>query len=350
MTAQPIIGVVTNPNSKKNSRIPNRAQKLEQLLGRHGIVRQTKDVDELPKVIREFQEVGCRYWVCDGGDGTLHWMLNTGCQVLAEQHQHPWEHLRLPTLVPTNGGTVDFVARKAKLRGNAESIVSRLVKAVESGEPMSMIKVDTLQISGTKNDDISGEKQFQRVGMAAALGGVAQNFFDRFYFDSNRNAARIATIVGSAAVSAVLDAAAPRLMKWLPKHVQGYATDFFRPLRAKIHVNGRHIAGQSFSALQVGAIDINLAGVVRCFRLAKEDGVLHFQALCTSPLGIVANVPSMVFGTPVVGKQVFDDRVEKISIVAAPEERIDPVVDGERFFGLKEIEVSLGPSLRIPTL
>lgn len=339
------VGVITNPNSKKNYRRPHRRRSLEQAVGRHGVVRETHSLDELPGVAAELLDAGCKYWVCDGGDGTLHWVLNSLYSVVRERSASDDPLPELPIVVPTNGGTVDFVARKAGLKGDADSIVRRLVARIERGAPIATIDVDTCRVV-----DASGERRFDRIGLAAALGGVASAFFDRFYaLPKDRGAFAIAQVIGAAAGSALVHSLAPPLRRFLPDELEQYA-DFFRPTRARVEVDGHTLPFETFASMQIGAIDINLAGVVRCFRHAREGGVLHFQALSTSPMGIVRNVPNIVFGTPIVGERVFDDRVRQVTIAAEPGEVLAPVIDGEQFSGLARLELSLGPSLRIPTL
>ena len=124
------IGVITNPNSKKNYRHPNRRRSLEQAVGAHGVVRETRSLDELPAVIAELLDAGCQHWVCDGGDGTLHWVLNS-LYAAVRARTPVGQPLDIPVIVPTNGGTVDFVARKAGLRGDADSIVRRLAARLD---------------------------------------------------------------------------------------------------------------------------------------------------------------------------------------------------------------------------
>ena len=344
------VGVITNPNSKKNYRRPNRRRTLEQAVGRHGVVRETSSLAELPFVVDELLDAGCQYWVCDGGDGTLHWVLNS--LYAAVQSRTPaGQALDLPVIVPTNGGTVDFVARKAGLKGDADSIVRRLVARLERGAAIATIDVDTCRVLGTRSADTRAAGGFDRIGLAAALGGVASAFFDRFYaLPKDRGALAIAQVIGAAAGSALVHSLAPPLRRFLPDDALSYATDFFRPTRARVEVDGMALPFSSFASMQIGAIDINLAGVVRCFRHAREEGVLHFQALSTSPIGVVCNVPNIFFGTPILGKQVYDDRARRVRITAEPGEPLAPVIDGEQFSGLDRVELSLGPSLRIPTL
>lgn len=336
------IGVITNPNSKKNYRRPHRRRSLEQAVGAHGVVRETRSLDELPAVVADLLEARCKYWVCDGGDGTLHWVLNT--LYAAVQARTPaGQPLALPVIVPTNGGTVDFVARKAGLKGDADSIVRRLVDRLESSAPLTTIQIDTCRVHGPRN----GAADFDRIGLAAALGGVASRFFDRFYqLPKERGALAIAGVIGAAAGSALVHSLAPPLRRFLPAD----ASEFFRPTRARVEVDGEVLPYDDFASMQIGSIDINLAGIVRCFKHAREGGVLHFQALSTTPMGVVCNLPNMVLGTRMLGTRVFDDRAREVRVTAEAGERLNPVIDGEQFSDLGQLQVSLGPTLRIPTL
>jgi hypothetical protein len=339
------VGVITNPNSKKNYRRPHRRRSLEQAVGRHGVVRETRSLDELPGVAAELLDAGCKYWVCDGGDGTLHWVLNS-LYAAVRARTPAGQPLDIPVIVPTNGGTVDFVARKAGLKGDADSIVRRLVTRLEQGAPIATIEIDTCRVHGSSGAD-DRDADFDRIGLAAALGGVASAFFDRFYaLPKERGALAIASVIGAAAGSALVHSLAPPLRRFLPADT----SEFFRPTRARVEVDGETLPFSSFASMQIGAIDINLAGVVRCFKHAREGGVLHFQALSTTPMGVVCNLPNMVLGTRMLGSRVFDDRARRVRITAEPGEHLGPVIDGEQFADLARVELSLGPTLRIPTL
>jgi len=344
------VGVITNPNSKKNYRRPGRRRSLEQAVGRHGVVCETRSLEDLPKVVHGLLDEGCEYWVCDGGDGTLHWVLNSLFDAV-KARTPAGQPVELPIVVPTNGGTVDFVARKAGIKGDADAIVRRLIGRLERDTPIHTITIDTCRATGVTSPDAAtspAPAPFDRIGLAMALGGVAQAFFDRFYaLPKDRGAMAIAQVIGAAAGSALVHTLAPPLRRFLSDDL---ATDFFRPTRAHVEVDGQRLPFSSFASMQVGAIDINLAGVVRCFRHAREGGVLHFQAMSMSPIGVVCNVPNIFLGTPILGKQVYDDRARNVRIVAEHGERLGPVIDGEQFFGLERIELSLGPSLRLPTL
>jgi diacylglycerol kinase family enzyme len=341
-----LIGVLTNPHSGKNRKDPGRRAELERLVGRHGVVRQTRDLDELQTVLHEFFDLGCQYWVCDGGDGTLHWMLSVGNRVARERGNGSGP-IPLPAIVPANGGSIDFVAQKAGIRGHAPAVVRALVDHIERGEFPDEVCLDTLHLIGAGGE---GQMAFDQLGFASAVGGVAQRFFDKLYQRPRVTAWGIVDVLAKSAAGGMAGTAPRALRNLLVPTWQRYADDVFEPTRARVEVDGRRLAFDSFSSLQVGSIDISLGGVVRTFRHAATAGVLHAQAISTSRLGVVANLPNIVMGTPIWGRHVFDGPARRLDIEALPGRTLDPVVDGELFFGLSTLRISRGPQVRVPAV
>lgn len=332
------IGVLTNPNSGKNRRNAGRRAELERALGRFGVVRETKDTAEIERVLGEFFDLGCDTWVCDGGDGTLHWMMTVGDRIARERG------VSLPRVVPANGGSIDFVAHKAGIRGEASIIIKTLVDARRRSAQHDAVVLDTFRMRGAGKDGSA----FDHVGFASAIGGIAQRFFHKLYEQKPVDGWSIWRVI-SRSVSGAVAGKAPRGWQQLfPDGLVDYADDVFAPTRANVDVDGRRLEFDSFASLQVGAIDINLGGVVRTFRHAQAPGVLHAQALCSTPLGVVANLPNIVLGTPIWGRQVYDGPAARMRVTALGDESLDPVIDGEMFHGLAMLEVSRGPQLAVP--
>src|SRR3954468_8322577 len=78
------IGVITNPNSRKNKGRPDRARRLQSIVGNLGEVHETRSLESIKPVLRDFLRKRARYWVADGGDGALHWMFRMGMEVMQE--------------------------------------------------------------------------------------------------------------------------------------------------------------------------------------------------------------------------------------------------------------------------
>lgn len=332
------IAVLSNPNSGKNRRRRDRRRRIEAALGKAGFMRETTSLEELVPVVRELLEANCEYWVCDGGDGTLHWLVTLAARELRKQGCEV-----LPKIIPANGGSIDFVAHKAGIKGEAPEIITHLVTMLERGERPPLVQLDTLALRG--ESDADGEAGFERLGFAAAIGGIAQRFFGKLYEHERVDAWTIARVIAKGASGAVLGSLpAPRV---LPR-LRAFADELFAPARARIEIDGEPLAFDSLASLQIGSIDISLGGVVRTFRHAAERGTLHAQALQANRLGVVVNLPNVLLGTPIWGSRVFDGPARRLRVQAAPGHSLDPVIDGELFFGLRSLEVSAGPRLCVP--
>lgn len=364
MASRPRIGVITNPNSGKNrKRHPGdpsaRLRELSRAAGPNALVRQTEDLSQLREVVAEFFDAGCDYWVCDGGDGTLHWLLATGMDVGREREGLEPGGSRVPTLpavVPANGGSIDFVAHKAGVRGGCLDLVSALAASLSSGATPAHVELDTFRfVADVVDADGRPGTRLDRLGFATAIGGVAQRFFEKLYSIRPVEPRKIAMVLGSAVGSLAVGRSPigrvlpPRVREW-PWLSRAFADELFAPTRARVQVDGRTLPYDSFASLQVGAIDINLGGVVRTFRHAATPGVLHAQAISMSPLGVTANLPNIVLGTPIWGKDVFDAPAQRLVAEAIDGAHLDPVIDGEMFFGITRLEITRGPTLSIPLL
>ena len=180
------VGILTNLNSRKNRHSHGRADRLREYAGSYAMIRQTRSLDEIRPVLEEFVDRDCRYWISDGGDGTLHWMINEGREVLFRRGRLSGRE-PMPCVVPTNGGTIDFVARKAGIKGRPDEIIHRLVDGLRAGIDIPTVEVDTIEVSGHRPGDPPGTWPFKRIGFAVAAGGIGQKFFSEYYRAPNPN-------------------------------------------------------------------------------------------------------------------------------------------------------------------
>jgi diacylglycerol kinase family enzyme len=322
------LGVVLNPLACKNrAGTDERWARFRHIIGPWGEVHVSRSLDDLGEIVAGLLP-RATHLVSDGGDGTLHWLINEVRGRVADPE-------RWPAFVPSRAGTIDFVARKARVRGRADSIVSALAGAAKSDQPPPEVRLDTLNIDGRSVDGTA----FQRVGFALAAGGVGCRFFDQYYEARNPGRATIikviARAIGGMAASAVRPGRATR-------------PDLFRPTRATVVIDGEEVPTRMHNALHAGAFDVNLGGVLRVFPRAREPGVLQFQAGEMSPATIIAQLPALVSGAPVRGYRLRDTVGQKMTIAVENEdEPLSAIIDGERFAGLDQLVVSIGPQVRI---
>lgn len=338
------IGVITNPNSRKNRKRPDRAKRLQNIVGALGEVHETSSVDSIKPVLREFLRKRARYWVADGGDGALHWMLRLGMEVLQEP-EFINNFTSLPVAMPTNGGTIDFVANHVGLKGDAESLLDALSRSIESGREVEEAQVDSMAIDGVQVID-GKQVEFRTYGFASAAGGVGQRFYSKYYAESDPNPRTIVKVVANTMVSAPI--ALSPLAKLPFGQLSTYARDLFQPTRCKVTLDRIALPGDSFTGVHIASMSINLGNVLRLFGKADEPGRMNALVGTPSPWSIIRNLPRMVRGQDVRGRNILDRQCSEMAIEATGDELLEPIIDGEYYHCVQKLVFRLGPRLRIP--
>ena len=338
------IGVITNPNSKKNRRKPGRARELQAIVGELGEVVQTPDTDSIKPVLRGFLRQRARFWVSDGGDGALHWMLKKGMEVLEEDE---FKGCSLPLALPTNGGTIDFVAHNVGLRGDAESLLAGLRGALESGQRIEEVEVDSMLCEGVEATD-AGDTRFRTLGFASAAGGVGQRFFEKLFEAGDHAPATVVAVVAKVVASYPVAMSPLRDMPGMPGVLKDFAQDVFRPTLARVTIDGKELPRCDCTGIHVASMSINLGGVFRVFNKADAAGRLHALAGSPSPLAILRNLPRLYLGLDVKAPDVFDAACGEMTMEAVGDELLGPVIDGELYSNIRKMTFKVGPRVRIP--
>ena len=337
------IGVITNPNSRKNKDRPDRAARLQTIVGDLGEVHETDNVDSIKPVLREFLRKRARYWVADGGDGAMHWMMRLGMEVLQEE-EFANSSTTLPLTMPTNGGTIDFIANNVGIKGDAEDLLAVLRRRIETGGRIEETEVDSMVIDGVEATP-KGDAPFRSYGFAVAVGGIGQRFFSKYYEDHDPRPSTIVKVVTRAVLSL------PLAMSPLRHAGFGsYAREIFEPTKAKVTIDGMILPGEEFNGIHVASMSINLGGVLRFFGQADQPGLMNAIVGTGSPLAIAMNLPRMVRGAEMRGRNVLDRPCREFAVEARGDALLEPVIDGEYYRNLRKVSIRIGPRVRIPKL
>lgn len=327
------IAVVLNPNSRKNRRAGVRAAQLRDVLGSAGEVYVTQSHAELTDVLEEVLTPELSCLVSVGGDGALHWALNAARPLAAARG------MELPMMLPTNGGTIDFVARRAGVEGRAESLLPRLMKALERG-PLEATVLDSLEV---RIHEGQGDGPARDVlGFAMAAAGIGQRFFDEYYEADDPGPLTIVSIMAKGVASL----GAGLLPGPLGRRGGRNARRLFRPFEARVTIDGVEVKDTAHGAVHAGAFDVNLGGVVRVFPLAKAPGAMHVQAGAISPAEMVRALPALLAGGAIPSKTLRDTNGTRMDVEALGEP-LRPVIDGEMYQDVRRLSVALGPRVRI---
>lgn len=339
------IGVITNPNSRKNKGKPDRAARLQSIVGDMGEVHETRSLDSIKPVLRDFLRKQARYWVADGGDGALHWMLRMGMEVMAEDEFRD-QGMVMPRTMPTNGGTIDFIANNVGIKGDAEGLLAVLRRKLEGGQRVEEVEVDSMIIDGVEATP-EGDREFRTYGFAVAAGGIGQRFFAKYYAHQDPNPRTILKVVGSTLASMPVALTPLRHIPGLDK-LGVYAGDMFKPTHARVTIDGMILPGDEFTGIHVASMSINLGNVLKFFGKADQAGLMNAIVGTPTPWGIARNLPRMVRGKEMRGGALVDRPCREMTMEATAGELLEPVIDGEYYRNLRRISFRLGPRVRIP--
>ena len=342
------IGVITNPNSRKNKGRPNRVNDLERVLGNLGEVHQTQSVESIKPILRDFLRKKARFWVADGGDGALHWMLKAG-QELFEEEEFKNGDYEFPLAVPTKGGTIDFVANNVGIQGSAEDILSALKSKLESGLPIEEIEVDSMLIEGIQQTN-NGDAFFRTYGFAAAVGGIGQQFFTKYHESNDPNPKTIVKILGKAMAMLPLSISPFNKIKAIPKPLKQFANELFEPMAANVWLDGTKVEATEFSGVNIGSMSINLGGVFRLFSKADNNHQMQVILGSIGPMELLKNIPSMFLGGNINAEGIVDRPCMELKVESSGAKLLSPNIDGEFYEHVKEIVFRLGPRIRIPKI
>jgi diacylglycerol kinase family enzyme len=338
------IGVITNPNSRKNRNRPERVERLQRIVGRMGEVHQTASVDSIKPVLREFLRKQARYWVADGGDGALHWMLRMGMEVLQED-EFAESSVTLPVTLPTKGGTIDFVANNVGIEGDAEGILATLRRHLEHGATIEETEVDSMVIDGIQVKD-GQDVAFRTYGFASAAGGVGQRFYSKYYADKDPNPRTIMKVIANTIASTPI--ALSPLSKLPFGQWRTYAKDIFAPTPCKVTLDGMVLPGDAFTGVHIASMSINLGNVLRFFGKADQPGLMNAIVGTPSPWAVIRNVPRMARGQEIINRNILDRPCRTMILDATGSELMEPIIDGEYYRNVKRLEFRVGPRVRIP--
>jgi diacylglycerol kinase family enzyme len=323
------LGVIVNPLARRNIGLPDRGGELRRIVGQWGEVHETVSVGELHGVVEQLHP-RITHIVSDGGDGSLNWLINEIARCVPNPE-------RWPTFVPTNGGSVNAVARKARVRGQPKAILTALTAAAQADQPPPEVSFDTLALDGETEDGAS----FHRLCFGLAAGGVGNRFYDKYYDNQDHSRTAVIRVLVRTIGDYVTSRVAPSR-----SNSSNYASSLLTPTRARVVIDGEEVPTRTHRLLHAGAIDLQIGAGFRLFPKACEPGALHFQAGDMPPGRLAATFPVALHGGTLRGDQVWDVNGREM-IIEAEGEPLSPIIDGERFVGIVKLVASSGPKIRI---
>src|SRR5207244_2282098 len=127
-----------------------------------------------------------------------------------------------------------------------------------------------------------------------------------------------------------------------------YAREMFQPTSCRVTLDGMVLPGTQFSGVHVASMSINLGNVLKFFGKADQPGLMNALVGTPSPWGIIRNLPRMMGGQEMRGRNILDRPCREMMLEATSEELLEPIIDGEYYRNVKKLVFHIGPRVRIP--
>ena len=308
------IGVVVNPSAGRNRRAADRAERLGDVLGAHGWVRETRSLGELADVAAECRARAVEVLGVCGGDGTLARTVTALVRAYGAD--------ALPRILPLRAGTMNTVARAMGCSAwRPERMLAQVIADWRRGEPLPHTDHQLLAVNGRQHGFMVGA-------------GVPVEFL-RVYYAGERGAlGALRTLAPLAASALVGGRAAARL---------------FRPLPAELRLQGAAGAARvpfdAFTVVYASTIEDIGLGFRPTYRAREQAGRFHVFAGPIPAREFVRRLPAIRLGRPTHSARVVDALASRL--VAEFRAASAYMIDGDLMDPVERLEVTLGPVVRV---
>jgi len=257
----PGIGIVTNPNSRRNRRNPERMHRLGYILGSDEVRHEmTQHPDDIRGVAERFKERDVDILALNGGDGTNHVTLTTFIDV--------YDDTPLPMIAFLRGGTMNTISNAIGIKGTPGTILLNISEKYHLGQQFEITEREIMRIdsdTGTHYGFIFGN-------------GLIYNYLEAYYSHPNPSPLVAARVLGRAMLSSALGTK--------------FARDMVRPFRARVVVDGERWEQESYTAVVASTIEQIGLGFRPFIRCRQQPGTFNVLGILTGPLGFTLALPN----------------------------------------------------------
>jgi diacylglycerol kinase family enzyme len=304
------IGIIHNPFAKGNLRRPWIADAIRKAIGDVGVVRETKNIDELPQVAKEFMDQGIEIMAVNGGDGTLHLALTAFVNTFAGRP--------LPKLMSLRGGTMNTVSNSLKIKGKTLAIVKKAVEKYRAQDPFHEMDQHLIKVN-------------EKYGFLSGAGVIA-SFLDAYYSGGKTGPIQGAKVLGRMILSALTGGE--------------YVQKLFRPAPVTITADGQELEPTEWKLLLACTIRELGLGFKPTPRAYDKPGHFHFLAATADPINLVPKLPAVWLGRDISHPKIHYNGVAA-QVIITPREPIRWMVDGEMYDSEGPLHYSVGPTIKI---
>lgn len=308
-------GVVVNPSSRDNRRHPERAARLQAILGDRGHVLAAPSVDPLDDFLeRAFAERIDVLGIC-GGDGTQHLALTRALPI--------WGDVPLPRILPLRGGTMNTVSGSVGVsRRSPETLLARFLTREAAGRARTTTRTSA--------------RIGPHVGFLFGVGAV-HGFLAEYYRDGDPNALTAGRTLWRAAAGALSERIGA------PDATARVAAPFHGSVRFR---EGPGWEARDYLAITGGTIEDMGLGFRPFGKARSAAGAFQLLGIHGAPSALAASLPRIWRGKPLGTRAAYDTLTSYAVIEPSNPGPFGYMVDGDLYEHEGPLTIAAGPTVR----
>jgi diacylglycerol kinase (ATP) len=304
------IGVIHNPFAKGNLKRPWIAGKIRDALSDVGVLRETRNVNELGTVAQEFLDQGIEIVGVNGGDGTLHLVLTAFLKVYGDRP--------LPKVMSLRGGSMNTMSNSLKIKGDTISIVKRAVRNLREGKPFPERSQHLVKV----ND---------KYGFMSGAGAIA-TFLDFYYSGTSTGPVRAAKVFSQTVWGAIVK--------------NEYGQRLRLPKPARITVDGQRLGPEAFTIMLACSIKELGLGFAPTPHAYDRPNCFHFLGADIDPVRVVPQLLTIWRGRDMRHPHIqYSNAAE--NVIIEPLAPMRYTVDGEMYDATGPLHFTRGPNITV---
>ncbi len=308
-------GLIVNGNAGKVKSGAYKAKDFQAIFKDRGLIRGTQSLDDIPVVLKEFQEANIDILFIYGGDGTHQKVIS---QMVSSD-------LRFPYVAPLKGGTMNMLVNDIKLGGSAKSTAKRIVDLYDSSDKqISSFEKAVLKVTTDSKDPLFG---------FYFANGIIYNILKRYYErpSSVSNAIRV-TLGGL-------------LGSILPHHSY---SQYFRPDQCQVIADGKILKWDKYLGIMLSTLNRVVFGMTPFGKVTLSKKQFNFIAYTFHKRELLCRFVFLARGRGINPPSVNPYTLESAELTC----RNGYVLDGEVYDVCEEAstKIEVGACLNIPVI
>jgi len=305
------IGVILNPNAKKNMKLEKRKTAFEKIIGGAGFVIQTDNIELIGKSCGKLVEEKVDLIGICGGDGTNHLVVTDVVKEYKKANSPP------PLIYLMEGGSMNTIRWNLGIKGSSEDNLKNIVGKLENNLNFQIKKVATLKVN-------------EQYGFIFGNGYASAFLFEYYNSKIDSGPKRAAEITGRIIWSLITGG--DLIKRIMSQYKAGFVID------------GQPAGLDSYGLVLAGTLPAIGLMFKPLYRATEELDKFHLIASSLKPGDFARQIHRFFSGKRIKGENHIDTLASELKITT--DEPLVYQLDGE-LYSEKSVNVSIGPVLNM---